>query len=78
MYDFYCKFFGGATPYVEYLATNRVTGVSASGTLTTNIPAAGSVCRPFVVRNTAANTSSCVIDVVGVACGGYAELGIAT
>lgn len=75
MYEVTFKFNSGASVSVDYVVTNLVSGASATGSLTTNLPTAGTTANYAVYRNTGANTTACVIHIMGVKGGSFTGLG---
>lgn len=64
-YEVTFKFTAGASRSIDYTVTNMISAATASGTITTNLPTAGTTANHFVYRNTGANTTACVIHVIG-------------
>ncbi len=75
IYDGYIEFVGGATRQINYCITNRATGVKASGSVTSNLPDAGTNLRVGAYRNSAANAATPSIDLIAIAGGGFAQMG---
>jgi len=76
LYDVYLEFRGGATRSLYYSVRNKVSGVTASGIVTANLPAAGTVLRIGAFRFNGANASSAIFDMVGWSGGGFARMGV--
>lgn len=75
LYEVTFKFTAGASRSVDYTVTNLVSGTQATGTLTTNLPTAGTTVNYAIYRNSAANTGAAVvIHVVGAKGGSFAGL----
>ena len=75
MYEVTLKFNAGASRSVDYTVTNQVSGAQASGTLTTNLPTAGTTVNYAVYRNSAANAgAAAVIHIMGVKSSTYAGI----
>lgn len=64
-YEVTFKFTAGASRSIDYTVKNMISAATASGTITTNLPTAGTTANHFVYRNTGANTTACVIHVIG-------------
>lgn len=76
LYEWYVEIVPGATRTINYYIKNLVTGVKATGSVTTDVPAAGTGMRAIHWRNTAANTTAVVAyDYGNYATGGWAQLG---
>jgi len=74
MYEVTFKFNSGASRSVDYTVTNLVSGAAATGSLTTNLPTAGTSVNYAIYRNTGANTTACVIHIMGIKGGSLAGL----
>jgi hypothetical protein len=56
---FYFRFNGGTTRTIDWIVSNLISGVSVTGTITTNMPDADQLLMAFNYRSTAANTTAC-------------------
>jgi len=74
-YEVTFKFTAGASRSIDYTVTNLVSAATTSGTITTNLPTAGTTANHFVYRNTGANTTACVIHVIGHKGGSFSGVG---
>ena len=75
-YSFYVKMLGGATRTATWVATNHVSNLVVTGTITgAKLPIANTGMVAFGRRGNSANTGVApAIDFVGYAAGGFAEL----